>query len=330
MKKQLAVLALSCLCLTACGGQNAPPADAPARPATVLETASGLTEEEILLTIDGREVPAWRYLYWLAYTCDRLAERYAQSALPLDWSAPVPGGTLADYAKDQALANTALYTVVENWADAYGCTLPENQDSSEPALPALGLSDTQLRQLEDVGRRYAALYDLYHTQGSALAPTAEDLAAYGEESGAMTLDRILVSGGDDREAARQRISELFSQLNSAEDQAAAFSNLAAAGDDTAGPRTVLPETSPLDETLLAAAKTMAEGQCSGILESEEGFSILRRLPLDTAALMDSCFDALLESAAQQAQVAASPAYEALDAAAFYDAFQQARRSGSGT
>lgn len=328
MQKRIAVLVLAlCLCLTACGRREPGAPESP-RPATLLETASGLTEEEILLTIDGREVPAWRYLYWLAYTCDQLAERYAQSALPLDWSAPVPGGTLADYAKDQALANTALYTVVENWADAYGYETPEEETETARALPDLGLTEAQLRQLEDVGRSYAALYALYHTQGSALAPTEEDLASYGRELGALTLDRILVSGGEDREAARQRISELFSRLNGAEDQAAAFTELASAGDDPAGPRTVLTEEGGLDETLLAAAKTMEEGQYSGILESEEGFSILRRLPLDTGALLDGCFDALLESAARQAQVAAAPAYDALDAAAFYEAFQEARRSAS--
>ena len=105
MKKAMAVL-LMCLCLSACA--------APAETSGILGQASGLGEDEILLTVDGREVPAWRYLYWLAYTCDRVAERYRDAGTVLDWQVPLDGGTLADYAKDQALADTALYATVEN------------------------------------------------------------------------------------------------------------------------------------------------------------------------------------------------------------------------
>lgn len=323
MKKRIAAAALLlCLGLSACGAGPEPPVKEEA--ATLLETASGLAEEETLLRIDGREVPAWRYLYWLAYTCDQLAQRYTEAKLPLDWSAPVSGGTLADYAKEQALADTAIYAVVENWADAYGGEMPEAAGESD--LPELGLKPEQMRQLEEVGQRYAALYALCAAGDGALSPTEEELTAYGREAGALTVDRILVSGGSDREAARQSAGELFSRLNGAEDQGAAFSELAAAGDDPAGPRTVLAEDGTLDETLRAAARALEEGQCSGILESEEGFSVLRRLPLDTAALLPAWFDASLEEAARQAQVTSTEAYSALDAAAFYEALRQARQS----
>lgn len=329
MRKRTAALALLvCLGLSACGGEEAPRGEE-MQPATLLETASGLTEEETLLTIDGREVPAWRYLYWLAYTCDQLAQRYAEAELPLDWSAPVSGGTLADYAKDQALADTAIYAVVENWSDAYGCKPPQTEKTGT-TLPELGLQPQQMGQLEDVGRRYAALYDLFHTEGSALAPTPEELTAFAEEAGALTLDRILTACGEDREAARQKASEQFSMLNGAEDQAAKFSELAAAGDDPAGPRTVLPEDGTLDRTLLEAVQALEEGQCSGILESQEGFSILQRLALDAAPLADAYFDAMLEDAASQARVSTTEAYLGLDAAAFYGALRQARQSRART
>ena len=324
MKRYTIALTLSlCLCLTACGGGDG---DGEGQP-SLLETASGLEETSVLLTIDGREIPAWRYLYWLAYTCDQIAERYEAAELSLDWDAALSGGsTLADSAKEQALADTALYATVENWAETYDITPAESSDGAETSvLPELGLSAEQTAELAEVGRLYAALYELAHTADSALAPTEEDLAAYGRELGAITLDHILVPAGEDRESARQSAAALFSQLNSAADQAATFSELAAAGGDTAGPRTLLPGDVSLDETLWEAAEALEEGQISGILESEEGFSILRRLPLDTAALLDDCFDHQLEAAAQSAAVTVTPAYETLDTAAFYDALRQARQ-----
>lgn len=319
------------LLLSSCGGERpAPETQPPSRSATLLETASGLEEGETLMTVDGREVPAWRCLYWLAYTCDHLAQRYREEGLPLDWSAPVEDGTLADYAKEQALTDTALYAVVENWAQAY---LPESQETPETApdasaLPDLGLSETQLRELAAVGARYNALWELCRAGSSPLSPAEEDLEAYGREQGALTVDCILIRAGEDRSAAGERAAELFSRLNGAEDQAARFQELAAAEDGHQGPRTCLPGDGTLDETLLAAAEALEEGQCSGILEAPEGYAILRRLPLDAKALLEPWFDSRLEHSAREARITVSESYTALDAAAFYAAFQQLRQGGS--
>ena len=122
MRKRIAALSLAlCLALSGCTLKKE------AEDASLLGRAAELGEELALLTVDGREVPAWRYLYWLAFTCDQIREKYKDSSLSLDWEAPVSGGTLADYAKDQALANTALYATVENWAARYGCVLSERE-----------------------------------------------------------------------------------------------------------------------------------------------------------------------------------------------------------
>lgn len=315
MKKYLAAVGLVlCLILSACDGSEEEPLGRMSR----LEEAAGVEEDTILLTIDGREIPAWRYLYWLAYTCERIQERYQDSNLLLDWGTPVSGGTLADYAGDQALADTALYATVENWAEQYGCAAAEEE--IESYLPDMGLSSEQMRELERVGQMYAGLYDLYCTEGSELAPTQEELSAFGEEQGAVTLDRILIPIGEDRETAQKRSAEVFSQINSAEDQASVFSALAAEGGDSAGPRTILPGDGQLDTELLEAAQALEAGQCSGILETEEGFSILRRLPLDTAAMKEACFDEQLQRAAENSGVTTTPEYAALDPGDFAERF----------
>lgn len=312
MKRYLAAVGLVlCLALSACGG-----GEEPVRQTSRLGEAAGLDEETILLTIDGREIPAWRYLYWLGYTCQRVQERYQSAGLLLDWNTPVSGGTLADYAKDQALADTALYATVENWAERYGCQIEAEESDGRSRLPDLGLSEERMGELERVGELYAALYTLYCTEGSQLAPAEEALRTYGEAQGAVTLERILISAGEDREAGRKKASELFSQINGAEDQTAVFSALAEEHGDPAMPRTALPGDETLAEDLLDAAQALEVGQCSGILETEEGFSILRRLPLDTVALKEPYFDHLLQTAAEQSQVTVTAAYGELDPARF--------------
>jgi len=306
--------------------------------ASLLGRAAELGEELILLTVDGREIPAWRYLYWLAFTCDQVREKYKDSGLALDWEAPVTGGTLADYAKDQALANTALYATVENWAVRYGCILSETERNAlsetweeqaaayggEEAylkeLADLGLDRLRAEELTEVGMLYAKLYNLCLTEGSELSGLLGTVDS-------LTVDRILISAGEDREAARERAADVFSRLNGAEDAEAAFPALAAEGDDAEGPRTLLPGDGTLSQELEEAARALEEGQYSGILESEEGFSILRRLASEGKTLAGEAFDRLLQDAAEGALVQTTLAYDVLDAAAFDQALEELRGEG---
>lgn len=291
--KRCAMILLVCLLLTGCGKRELVP------------NKTAPTEEmEILLTVDGREVPVWRYLCWLRYACERVQEQYAVAGQAVDWELPVEDETLAERVKRQALADTVLYATVENWAEQYGCQ-PQREVEEDP-LPLPGLTEQQMRELQNVGAQYAALYALYETEGSALAPTEEQLRAFSEEAGLLTLNRILIESGEDREAARQRAAEVFSRLNGAEDPAEAFAALAAEGDDSAGPRQS--DASVWNEELLEAARSLAVGQYTGILESEEGFSILMRLEPDLSGIREAHFDSLLQQAAEDAEVVLQPLY----------------------
>ena len=83
MRQTRCALALSlCLLLAACGGGEADGGEP-----SLLETAANLDGESVLLTVDGREVPAWRYLYWLAYTCGQIAQRYGATTADGDLTA---------------------------------------------------------------------------------------------------------------------------------------------------------------------------------------------------------------------------------------------------
>ena len=187
-------------------------------------------------------------------------------------------------------------------------------------LADLGLDRLRAEELTEVGMLYAKLYNLCLTEGS-------ELSGLLDQADRLTVDRILISAGEDREAAREKAAEVFSRLNGAEDPAAAFPALAAEGDDAAGPRTLLPGDGTLPQALEEAAKALEEGQYSGILESEEGFSILRRLASQGEDLAGEAFDRLLQDAAEGALIQTTPAYEELDAAAFDKALDRLREAG---
>jgi len=323
MKKRVTALALLlCLLLSACSGKRVE--DNSQGQASLLGEAADLQDEFILLTVDGREVPAWRYLFWLGRTCGQIVRQYEKAGVELDWEARLESETLEEYAKEQALADTVLYATVENWAETYGCA-PTDEEKAETfwiQQENFGLSQKQCEELARVGMLYTALGSLFCTEGSVLYPEKEQLAAFAEETGYITVDRILIAAGENPEDARRRAEEIFSELNHAEDQEAVFAELAAAGDDPAGLRTILPGEGFLDPELEEAAAALDEGQLSGVLESEEGFSILRRSAKEAECLLEPYFDTCLQRTAESAVITTTAEYDNLEAAEFWQAMKQ--------
>lgn len=340
MRRRVMALVLPlCLLLTACGGGEEAGEDR-----GLFQRATGLEETAPLLTVDGREVPAWRYLYWLERCCEALEEQYRAAGLTLEWTAPLEGGTLADYAKDQALADTVLYATVETWAERYGCALDEadrtaleeawadraaehgGEEAYGRSLAERGLDRQRVEELEGVGRLYAKLYRLSLEADSPLAPAAEDLESFARDRGRITVDRLLFPAGEDREAARQRAAEAFARLNAAEDLAAEFQDLASA-ENALERHTFTLGDGTLPPALEEAAGGLEAGQCSGILETEEGFSILLRRETDREGLEEDWFDSRLQAAADAAEVTLAEDYASLDPAALSAALSRARRQG---
>lgn len=306
MKRCMTVPALLlCLLLTACGGGET------GQGRDSFWEELGVEETEVLLTVDGREVPAWRYCRWLAAACEAITTEYEAAGAAVDWGAAVEDGTLDEYACRRALEDTVLYATVENWAEQVGVTV-EEEPAGDPASLLISLSEAQAAELDRVGLLYVGLCSLAQQENSPLV-TAEELAAWGTEQGYMAVDRIFFAAGEDRDAARQRAEEAFAQLNRAGEKGPLFDSLAASGDDLAGPRTLKRGDGTLEETLESAAAALEPEQYSGILETEEGFSVLRRLAVDKKAFAGEWLDKKLLKMAEEAEVLPSESVKVLTA-----------------
>ena len=200
---------------------------------------------------------------------------------------------------------------------AYGCTLTDAERNALPERHYAYLTLEQGRHLTETGVQYAKLYALYETPGSALAPAENELALFEQQTAPLTAERLLIPFGSDREAARQKAAELFAHLNAAADPAATFDTLLA---ETGG---ALLEETDWTPSLQDAAAALEPGQFSGIIETENGFVILRRLPADRDALREAYFDSLLQDTADASEIRVTSAYETLRPAAFWTALKQA-------
>ena len=345
MKRMIALClasAMACaLCACGAGGEE-----------ELLSRASGLDPDAAALTVDGREVPAWRYLYFLAHTCDYLSACYGGD---IRWEDTAEGLPLGDYAKARAQEAAALYATVENWAETYGCALtPEDRSAMErewaarsalyggeaaylAELSGLGLDRERAESLSADLYLYRRLYALYSTQDSPLAPPEEELTAFARERGYRTVDHIWISTaaadpGDESatDVCRARAEEAFAKLNASPDPLHDFAVLAQTYSDEKD-RGQHPEgyTCVLgDGTLPAACEEaladLEEGQFSGVVEAEDGFYLLLCRPLETQAVAPDYFDALLQAAAESAEVSVSRACAELDVAGFYEKLLRGR------
>jgi hypothetical protein len=280
-------------------------------------------EDETLLTVDGRGVPAWEYLYWLSLACDRVRGQ----------SAPNWEGV-----REQALMNAALYKSVEALAERYGaplgadgesavaerwqrrCAAYGGEDGYLQEIARYGLNRERAEALFRVGLLYGKLRELC-AEGGAFSPDAAELEKLSRESGDIQVDRILCADGD-RNAARRRAEALFSQLNGAANQAALFSELTWEGSDHKGPRALKEGAFP--ERLAQAARALQIGQISGIIEAGDGFSILRRLPPERESLLETWLRRTVEETARAADVELSERCRSLDIASFSAALEALR------
>lgn len=273
-------------------------------------------EEAAAVRVNGEEEPLWLCRYWYQRAERQIQEEYAAAGEEVDWDAPTDKGTLRDCARRQALADTALCAVVDAWAADWNCGLTVEDQTELDRLWAAraaeyggeegyvahleeqGLSEGEARALAETGQRYAKLHEAA-LSGGAHSPSETELSAFAQQEGLFCLDRILITG-DDPEAVRKRAGALFEELNRS--GAEGFSALAAQGDDRQGPRLVHAGAGELDPALEEAAACLAEGQYSGILESEEGCSILLRLPPEREALTAAWLDERLLCAAAEAEI----------------------------
>ena len=334
------------LTLTACGGNT--------REEGILARVSGLDPEAAALSVDGREVSARQVLYWLAYTCDYIA---AACDGGIQWEDTVDGADLETYARDQAVRSAALYATVENWAEDCGCALTDEDRSAmdrEWAARAAqyGGEDAYLAELARMGLDrsgaeaisrdyylYRQLYDLFRTEGSALYPAQEDLETFAREQGYLTVDHIWISTAAadpadeaDIAACRARAEEAFSKLDGSPQPQNDFAVLAETYSDETD-RDQHPEgyTFALGDGVLPAAceeaaSALEEGQWSGVIEAEDGFYLLLRKETDLDAVAPDYFDAMLQAAADSADISLTRAFSDLDVSRFYEALTEARET----
>ena len=91
-----------------------------------------MTRDTVLFTVDGTEVTADEYLFWLLQSVAS-AKQSGYLADDDAWEEELNGVPTAEYLKEDARNTSVLYTTVSNHAAAAGLTVTEEEQAEADA-----------------------------------------------------------------------------------------------------------------------------------------------------------------------------------------------------
>lgn len=323
--------------------------------------ATGVAPDEIVARVEGNGATAELLTYEIGYSCsylDYMLQMYNGEALDLDGS--LPSGEIArDYIKEESLRMVKQQLVLENLAERYGVTISAEAEAEIAKtredyvtelgeegylaeLYKLGLSEEGYDRVMRANYLYNALYEAYNTPGSALYADDDVLHAYAAGAGYITADHILLMTVDqatreplDEETVaqkRQLAEDILWQLRDSSDPIALFDQLADAyGEDpgrASNPQGYTFTEGTMVDAFDAAARALPENEYSDIVETEYGYHIILRRPLDVEAAADAVrdeyFDVLFLAELEKAEMELGPAVEKFDVDAIWEALKTAQ------
>ena len=212
--------------------------------------ATGLARDTVLFTVDGRDVTADQYLYWLLSS---ISEAKSAGYLADDeaWEETIEDQPTNDYLKNKALEISKLYAVVANHAEEQGANVTEEQRAeAEEQLEQVGamyeqyygLTTQEWLDQQCISREgYLSLNDAYYQvqniqtsmeEAGELTPTDEDIQNMIDAEGIYNCKHILIAfpahddGSDvtdeEKAATKAEADALYQEITAAADPIAVF------------------------------------------------------------------------------------------------------------
>jgi len=272
--------------------------------AEITEIDSSLyPDDKLMFTVNSSEVYWPEFLYWISSHVNYLTRGYQ-----LDWTMEyMDTETVQDFIVDTSIDAITLYRMVEIKAAEKGISLNDEDESEienefESAKTKAGgeeafkesLASSQLTQelyryMLNISSLYYKLFvDMYGENGEKFSDA--DSIAYADENGYMQAKHILLlSKEDETENAQVKtnIEALLSDLKATADKdelLAKFDELMTANTEDGGletyPDGYLFREGDMVAEFFTATQALEAGEISDVVETDYGYHIILRLPID--------------------------------------------------
>ena len=315
---------------------------------------AGLTGDSVVARIGETEVTAAELLYWLNRNTEVYLAQLGGQVSVLPWDADAGGGTLGDQMKEGALEAAIYYRGLNLLAEREGLTPDskvaisvdqmygdmaaqmKSEETVEHMLWAEMLSRELLVYLNESGDLSDQLRERYFGEDSGGYPTDAEVQAWLDEQGIYRAKHILLATIDldtreplDEAAVAQKkakADDILAQLRGAEDPITLFDQLMNEhSEDTglaANPEGYTTEKGMMVAPFEEAALALKNGEISDIVESDFGYHIILRLPIDPESYRGQLTSQRLKERADQLTkelgMEKTEAYGQIDPGAFWE------------
>ncbi len=321
------------------------------------EFASGLPDSGEAMKIDGAVIPNEIYFYWLSSYCYYIDSSYAMYGMAADFTNEAMAADLVDAARDMMI----YYAMVNELAAQNGVSVTAEQEAEmqeqldtalkdagygkDVLLRGSGLSEESFHYVNTAGYLRDNLKEKLVEE-----PTDGDLAQFAADKNVFSCKHILLKTiSEDQKDADGNVTQTAEEYNAAQKALAQslLERLQAEGDNVEGLLDQLAEehsedgrgedgrlaapdgyTFDDDDSLVGgfreAALAVEVGQLTDIVETDYGYHIILRLPVDPdvyegyrGQCRDETMETIINAAAEQADVSASDALDTVSVADFY-------------
>lgn len=160
------------------------PSESPAEPlpAYVNEHAqalAGVDGDAVMFTVDGMDVTAEYYFYWLAYYCYMMDLQYQMAyGVPLDFEqAALDGISYADHLKEDARKMATVYLILEKEAPAKGAGVTPEQQAELDAQDAAIIEEQGQEDFDRILHQQGLSLQLYQRLNRMSGPLLQNMLA---------------------------------------------------------------------------------------------------------------------------------------------------------
>lgn len=328
MKRTLTIPVAGALSLALLGGCASPAPEATPAPNDIVYQTAALRREEPLFTVDGAEVSAETYLFWLANSIGTM-QQYGMLTDDASWDQTYGDqGTLADAAKADALETAKLYQVIINKANELGVTMTQEQQADmdqqiAAAMESAGGEEKYREQLDGMcitPEAFNALNEVYYLnegirekleQEGELSATDQEVEQFITDNDIYGAKHILIAtrrakedgtgyedfSDEEKAQALQKAQDIRDQIAQAGDSEEKFDELmeqwSEDGRDEDG-KLYAPDgyayvmPGEMVPEFEEGVLALKEGEVGGPVQSDFGYHIILRIPVDREQARAEC------------------------------------------